>query len=109
MFGWHHRLNGHKFEQTLGDSEGQDSLECCSPSGHKESDMTQQLNNNISPVEHKFNKLHRTLFMNRVIHRHTFFFLFWLTLWAYQPIISLAWECENYYKGLIGSHTICVK
>ena len=35
--GWHHRLNGHKFEQTLGDGEGQGSLVCCSPWGHKES------------------------------------------------------------------------
>ena len=31
MVGWHHRLNGHEFEQTLGDSEGQGSLACCSP------------------------------------------------------------------------------
>jgi len=30
MVGWHHRLNGHEFEQTLGDSEGQGSLVCCS-------------------------------------------------------------------------------
>ena len=40
MVGWNHRLNGHEFEQTLGDSEGQESLECNSPWGHKESDMT---------------------------------------------------------------------
>ena len=38
--GWHHWLNGHKFEQTLGDSEGQGSLMCFSPSGCKELDMT---------------------------------------------------------------------
>ena len=38
--GWHHRLNGHEFEQTHGDSEGQGSLACCSPWGHKESDTT---------------------------------------------------------------------
>ena len=38
MVEWHHQLNGHKFEQTLGDSEGQGSLACCSPWGHKESD-----------------------------------------------------------------------
>ena len=38
MVGWHHRLNGHEFEQTLGDGEGQGSLACCSPRGHKESD-----------------------------------------------------------------------
>ena len=36
MVGWRNRLNGHKFEQTLRDSGGQGSLECCSPWGHKE-------------------------------------------------------------------------
>ena len=45
MVGWHHRLNGHEFEQTLGDSERQGSLVCCSPWGHQESDMTKWLNN----------------------------------------------------------------
>ena len=40
MVGWHHRLNRHDFEQTLGGSEGQESLESCSPRGHKESDVT---------------------------------------------------------------------
>ena len=46
VVGWHHWFNGHEFEQTLQDSEGQASLACCSPQGHKESDMTWQLNNN---------------------------------------------------------------
>ena len=45
MVGWHHQLSGHEFEQTLGVSEGQGSLACCSPWGHKELDMTEQLNN----------------------------------------------------------------
>ena len=40
MVGWHYRLNGHKFEQTPGDSEGQGILSCCSEWGLKESDMT---------------------------------------------------------------------
>ena len=40
MFGWHHQLNGHKFEQTRGDSEGLGSLACCSPWGGKEPDTT---------------------------------------------------------------------
>ena len=44
MVGWHHRLNGHEFEQTLGDTKGQGSLACCSPWGRKESDVTEQLN-----------------------------------------------------------------
>ena len=39
----HHWLNGPEFEQALGGGEGQGSLECCSPSGHKESDMTERL------------------------------------------------------------------
>ena len=42
-FGWHHRLNGHEFEQALGDGEGQGSLACYSPWGHKESDIIEQL------------------------------------------------------------------
>ena len=40
MVGWHHRLNGHEFEQSLGDGEGLGSLVFCSPLGHKEMDMT---------------------------------------------------------------------
>ena len=46
IVGWHHWLNGHEFEQTLGDGDGQGSLVCCSPWGHKESDMTEWLSNN---------------------------------------------------------------
>ena len=51
IIGWHHRLNGHEFEQPVGDSEGQGSLACCSPWGHKELDTTEQLNNN-QPFQH---------------------------------------------------------
>ena len=40
--GWHHRLDGHGFEQAPRDSEGQGSLACCSPWDHNESDMTEQ-------------------------------------------------------------------
>ena len=40
MVGWHHQLNGCEFEQILGDSEGQGSLEFCSSWGRKESDTT---------------------------------------------------------------------
>ena len=40
MVRWHHRLDGHEFEQALGDDEGQGSLVCCSPWGLKQSDMT---------------------------------------------------------------------
>ena len=40
MIGWHHRLNGHEFEQALRDGEGHRSLACCSSQGHKESVTT---------------------------------------------------------------------
>ena len=46
MVGWHHQLNGHEFEQTLGDSEEEGSLKCCSPWDLKELDKTEKLNNN---------------------------------------------------------------
>ena len=56
MVGWHHCLNGNGFEQTLGDSEGQGSLTCCSLWGCRVGhDMTEQLNTtNILWVIFKF-------------------------------------------------------
>ena len=44
MVGWHHQLNGHEFEYTLGVGDGQGGLACCSPWGRKELDTTEQLN-----------------------------------------------------------------
>ncbi len=46
--------NGHEFEQTPRDSEGQGSLACCSPSGLKKSDTTEQLNNNLILISRKY-------------------------------------------------------
>ena len=43
MVGWHHRLNGHEFEQAPGVGDGQGGLPCCSPRGCKESDTTERL------------------------------------------------------------------
>ena len=43
MVGWHHRLNGDEFEQAPGVGDGQGSLACCSPWGHKELDTSEQL------------------------------------------------------------------
>jgi len=44
IVGLHHRLDGHEFEQALGVGDGPASLACCSPWGHRELDMTEQLN-----------------------------------------------------------------
>ena len=46
MVGWHRELNGHEFEETLGDGKEQGNLACCSPLGHKELDRTEWLKNN---------------------------------------------------------------
>ena len=50
MARWHHRLNGHQFEQTLGDGQGAGSLVCCSPCSRKELDIIELLNNNSNKV-----------------------------------------------------------
>ena len=52
MVGWRHQFNGHEFEQTLGDSEGQGSLACCSPWDFKELVTTEWLSNNMNTGVH---------------------------------------------------------
>ena len=47
MVGWHPGRNGHEFEQTPRDNEGQGSLVCCSPPGRKELDTTDRMNKNV--------------------------------------------------------------
>ena len=64
MVGWHHWLNGHEFEQTLGDGEGLGRLLCYSSWGRKESDTTDQLNSNSltrSAKESSLSESKRTL------------------------------------------------
>ena len=57
MVGWHHWFNGHEFEQTSGDSEGQGSLACCSAWGRKVSDATEWLNTNNENDGHFFSSI----------------------------------------------------
>ena len=54
MVGRHHRLNEHEFEQALGVGDGQGSLVCYSPWGHKELDMTEQPNNSNKGDQEQF-------------------------------------------------------
>ena len=51
MVAWHHQLNGHEFEQALGDGEGQGGLMCCSPWGHKKLDMTSEQQRRTGKLE----------------------------------------------------------
>ena len=66
MVGWHHRFNGHEFEQVPGDGEGQRSLGCCSSWGCKESDMIERLNNNK-----KLNKELQSVCVCVCVHSHS--------------------------------------
>ena len=54
MVGWHHGFNGHEFEQTLGDSEGQGGLTCCSPWGCKESDNILATEQQLKELQDEF-------------------------------------------------------
>ena len=58
MAGWHHQLDGYEFEQALRDGEGQGSLACCSPWGHKKSYTTQQLNDNNKYILYTIDTIH---------------------------------------------------
>ena len=77
MVGWHHRLNGHEFEQTPGDGEGQGSLACCGPWGLKQSDTTEPRNNN------KSNKL----MSHSLLNSH-----------AYSPVESTRFRGEGFTR-----------
>ena len=70
MVGWHYRLNGLEFEQTLGDSERQGSLVCCSPWGHKESELTQGLKNhrNINSLCIYYGPIHMKKHLKNMIY-----------------------------------------
>ena len=59
MVGWHRQLSGHEFEQALRDGEGQGSLACCCPRGHKELDTTERLSTHAQEHIYK-NVAHRS-------------------------------------------------
>ena len=65
MAGWHHWLNGHEFEQALGDGEGQKGGACCSQWGGNKSDMTEQMNNKINTQHtHTHTHTHRGILLS---------------------------------------------
>ena len=83
MVGWHHWLNGHEFEQTPGVGEGQGSLACCSPRGHKEFDMTEWLNWTESSSQLRlwdsilFSRVYYILEYSRILDHILYTFLGW--------------------------------
>ena len=67
MVGWHHRLDGHEFEQASGVGAGQGSLMCRSPWGHKESDTTEWLNWTNIPNWHQSNLENDLVFFIKIL------------------------------------------
>ena len=81
MVEWHHRFNGHEFEQAPGGSEGQGSLVCYSPWGCEELDMTERLNN-------KYPKVCSLFFQSVNISQ---FLLFYIQFHLFSFLSSLFW------------------
>ena len=94
MVGWHHRFNGLEFEQALGDAEGQGSLVCCSPWGHKEFDTTEQPNSNKQCLEKgifnllywRIANLQYILLYSKVIHLYICIRLF--LIWVHVVLVA---------------------
>ena len=78
MVGWHHRLNGHRFGQTLGVGDGQGGLASRSPWGRKESDMTERLNS--TEVNWTHTSMH-TIF-TEAVHTHSHLFTHHRLQWS---------------------------
>ena len=91
MVGWHHRFSGHEFEPTLGNSEGQGSLVCCSPWGRKESDMLERLNNNNTATSEQVRDLTP---QNSKAHALSQFVCFFQGSWTPSP-----WESGEVQPG----------
>ena len=78
MVGWHHQLNGHEFEQALGNSAGQGSLACCSPWGHR-------VRHNWANEYTHFKKeklAEQTKFVKHTVFQHFFHFLVKKCFWT---------------------------
>ena len=100
MVGWHHQGNGRELRQTPGDSEGQRSLACCSPWGHKDSDTTWRLNNNMWQAVEKC--LLEWMSQNEgMLWKWLENMLKWLTLWYSlhkTACFKILWYC--YFKSI---------
>ena len=101
MVGWHHGVNRHEFEQALGDGEGQGGLACCCPWGHKELDMTEQMNNKSS-----FNILYVDILNLKIKCKFRIFHICMLgsesaTPWAvvHQAPLFMEFSRQQYWSG----------
>ena len=95
MVGWHHWLNGHGFEQTLGNGEGQGSLVCCGPRGHKKADRTKRLNNSNNVWKTELQFFHFMVYTEkgRVVYL--------ICIWKAGGLIS--WVPRTVWRGCVST------
>ena len=94
MVGWDYKLNGHEFEEALGDGERQGNQACCGPWGLKESDTTERLNNNSI---YEFQFLH--ILINSC-YFSIFFLLVAILMGVKWPNLVLICHLSNVYVAL---------
>ena len=101
MVGWHHQWGGHEFEQALGVGDGQGSLMCYSPWGHKESDATERLNRtelNLTDV------IPSQIFSPRTVisisTKHGRYWVWGHSCWRHTPCPPVAWTLSSRCSAL---------
>ena len=112
---WHHLLDGHEFEQTQGDGEGQGSLACCSPWDCKESNVTEWLNNHhhhhrrLGPSpdllgDENFTSSYSAILTVGIRN------LFWAVTWKLFPCVESYPISDSFHSGrlVLFSHKLCV-
>ena len=111
VVGWHHRLDGHEFEQALGVGEGQGSLAYCSPWGHKESDTTERLNSLVIFSIHFLIWVYLLAwFLSSFmlpIFIHFFSFLF-VSVWVSLGVLICGMFVSNICLGVLSVHSFIV-
>ena len=88
MAGWYYQLNGHEFEQTLRDSEGQGSLECFNPWVCKEPGMTERLNSNNNSLKNTITYQARTETSSVCCKMGEY--VYWTLAFMYQPLFHIS-------------------
>ena len=88
MVGWHHRLDGHEFEQTPGDGDGQGGLASCSPCVRGELDTTERLNNNIHIFSYHFPCCYKVLNIVLVVYGGSLLIIYFIYHIAYMLIAN---------------------
>ena len=104
MAGWHHRLDGHEFEWTLGVGDGQGGLACCDSWGHKESDMSEWLNwTDAWFMQIKWDFMLLALKQHRVHRNVTGFYVLNTILQQRNRILS----CRSWFFPIIKMKLLC--